>query len=672
MEKLSKVVFTAIFWTACAALFITPSLMSAKCYSHYSAPKDFLVYAGAGVLCLLLSVFIISRMFFAAKEKFTAPAAAIILFSYVILSFLSLFNSMVEGLTYIKLLYMSCLFSWFAVFYLLAADRSRVEKLLMCIVLSGVFPAVVIIFEFIGIRFMDVWNNLELAGLSKRETYISTLGNPAIAAPFFGLLALLNIRNFIYSEKTYQALMYGALEFLYIAAWLIPMARSSQIAFAVSAAAYFFLVRKFAPRRATAFVNIIMLVFIAASAIQLKDMIFGAGETLLSRTFGMFFSGQTTAERLYMLNVGWQMIKENPLLGSGANTMLLTFPIYAAKAFQGAEIFNIVPVNFNPQHLHNEFVNIAAECGALTLAAYAASISAILYAGLKSVIKKGEKYELCAIFSCAVIFVMVDSMFNLTLTFSHVNLILFASLAFIAAISDNEKRSMMNFDFSNRFARLFIVWLLIMFSLFSSIFAFKYIKSESYLMRGQLEESAGMNVEALSSYASAISLNPLKAEPYFFSAMINKKDGEIERAVENLKAASNINLSLPIVYELALIATRHMDLNSEFRYLFHLTRLYPRFDEPHYLLGLRYLKEKTKNPEAVNLALESFDRAIALNEKYIGARMSKAEIYYDKRIYASAAAEINKVLSIEPGLKNPLIDKVLSIEPGLKLKGFFF
>lgn len=665
MEKLSKVVLNAIFWSACAALFITPALMSAKCYSHYGAPKDFAVYAGSGVLCLLMSVFIISRMFFTVREKFTAPGAAVILFSFVIFSFLSLFNSMSEGLTYIKLLYFSCLFSWFAVFYLLSADRSRVEKMLMCIVLSGVFPAAVIVLEFIGIRFMDAWNNIGPSGLAGTVAYASTLGDAAAAAPFFGLLALLNIRNFIYSEKPYQMFMYGVLEFLYIAAWLIPMTRSSQIAFAVSASLYFFLVRRFAPGRAVSFVNIIILIFIAASAIQFKDMFSQANETFLTRAFGMFFNARTSAERLYMLSAGWEMICENPLLGSGANTMLLIFPIYAAKAYQGAGMFNMVPFNFNPQHLHNEFINIAAECGIITLSAYAAAIAAILYAGLKSVVKKGEKHELSAILSCAVIFVMVDSMFNITLTFSHLNLILFAALAFLAAVSDNEKRHMINFEFSNRFARLFIVWLLIMFSLFSSIFAFKYINSETCLMRGRMEELSGMRVEALSSYASSISLYPFRAEPYFFSSEINREDGEFERAIENLKAASNVNLSLPIVYSLARLAIRHMDLNSEFRYLFHLTKLYPRFDEPYYLLGLRYLKEKTKNPEALDLALGSFDGAIKLNEKHIGARMSKAEIYYEKRMYPAAIAEIDKVLSIEPGLKNALYLKSL-------MKGFFF
>jgi len=665
MEKLSKVVLNVLFWAACAALFITPSLMSAKCYSHYLAPKDFAVYAGAGVLCLLMSVFIISRMFYTAKEKFTAPLAAVILFSFVIFSFLSLFNTMSEGLTCVKLLYFSCLFSWFASFYILACDRSRAEKMIMCVVLSGVFPAAVIILEFIGIRFMDAWRSIDASGVSKSAAYASTLGDAAAAAPFFGLLALLNIRNFIYSEKIYQMFAYGALEFLYISAWLIPMTRSSQIAFAVSAAAYFFLVRRFAPGRAAAFVNIAILIFIAASAIQVKDMLCMADETFLTRFFGMFFNGRTAAERLYMLSAGWEMIRENPLLGSGANTMLLIFPIYAAKAYQGAGLFDLVPYDFNPRHLHNEFVNIAAECGIITLSVYAASIAAILYAGLKSAVKKGEKYELSAMLSCAVIFLMVDSMFNMTLTFSHLNLILFAALAFLIAVSDNEKRHTVNFDFSNRFARLFIVWLLIMFSLFSSIFAFKNITAETHLMKGHLEDLSGMRIEALSSYATSISLNPLRSEPYLFSSRINGEDGEYERAIENLKAASNIDLSLPVVYGLALLAARHMDLNSEFRYLYHLTRFYPRFDEPYYLLGLRYLKEKNKNPEALTLALGSFDGAIRLNEKHLKARMSKAEIYYEKRMYAAASAETDKILLIEPGFKDALDLKS-------RMKGFFF
>jgi|GEM_PF-3678959 len=663
MEKIKKITDGALFLILLSLLFALPSFFSKMCYSHCLAPKEFAIYVTLPAASLL---FFISIMLKKGGSKLKLPLSAIFLALYIASLALSFINTNAPSLGLYKFHYHIVLGVWFILFFYMSYNEpEKTDHFLLAALLSGVFPALVILCEAFGFEAFKIWQNIETSGLTTRQAYVSTFGNPDFAAPFFGIMCLLNIRFLIYSEKKIYSAFLWPLQFLYASALLIPLCRSSIIAFIVSLALYFFIVRSISPKRLPSLINVIVSFAAIAFAIELKDILSASNETLFSRAMELFFSEKTTSSRLYMLNVGLEITKNNFWLGAGLNTMLLIFPYYAAKIDQSNIAWSGVPAQFNPQHLHNEFFNIMAESGFISLLLFSLFITALVYYSIAEALKKGEKSERLAVIACAVVFIIVDSMFNITMTLAHMSFLFFffASVALASAV--HEKRLLVDLNFSASLYRLIAGLLIILFSLLSAIFGVKHITADWYIMQGRISEVKRNPDAALKCYQASSELIGYRAEPYCFAADILKSRGDYIGAVRLLTAASNVNLSLRIIYELALIAMRHMDLQSELKYLSVLTMCYPRFDEPHYLLGLRYLKEKNFYAPAVSEAEKCFKRALALNAHHISARMSLAEIYYDTLKYSKALAEIDEALKISPGLKNALYLKSL-------MKGFFF
>lgn len=663
MQKALDIVNNLLFVFLALFLFALPSFYSRMCYSHCLAPKEFAIYAGTAVAGLLISLAIILK-----KNNLTVrtPSSALLFLAFTASLALSLVNTPSEGLSMFRLHYYTVIAAWF-VFYLYSSFESpkNTERFLIALLASGVFPAIVIMGEAFGVSTVKIWQNIDSTGLTTRQTYVSTFGNPDFAAPFFGIMCALNIRFLLQADTGFKKALLWTGQFLFAASLFVPLCRSSQIAFAAFLISYFIIVRKTAPKKIPAFVNIIVSFFAVIFFIQLKDMLSASGETLLSRAFELFFSGETASKRLYMLTIGLEIIKSNFYFGGGLNTMLMTFPQYAQAVDQSSALWQNVPKFFNPSHLHNEFINIFAESGAVSFALFTLLSASIIYFAVKTALKKNEKGEHAAITSCLLIYILTDSCFNVTLALPHL-LFIFAALSALAINSSAlDKNQFFAFDMSSAFYRLVAGLLIILFSFLSAIFGIKYINSDWYLMQGKIYEVSGGDEKALQFYGLSSQLFEFKTEPYYFGADICKKLGRHKEAADRLIKATNINLSLPIVYELAQIAIRHMDLNSEFRYLYFLTRSYPRFEEPFYLLGLRYLKEKTLNKSAYEEAEKCFKRAAQINPKHISARMSLAELYYEKLRYKEAAAEIDEVLKISPELKNGLYLKNL-------IKGFIY
>ncbi len=634
------------------------------CYSHCSAPKEFAIYAGAGIGGLLIALIIILRK---PNITFRTPLGVLLLAAYTASLSLSLFNTQSAALTTFKLHYYFVIALWFCLFlYSCNENTDNTEIFLTTILASGIFPALVIIGEAFGISALKIWQNVDSTGVTTRQTYISTFGNPDFAAPFFGVLCALNIRFLLFAETAPKKILLWITQFLFAASLFIPLCRSSQIAFAVFLISYFIILKKIAPKKIPSFINIIVSFVAVIFFIQLKDMLSATGETIISRGLELFFSEETTSKRLYMLAAGWQIIKANFYFGGGLNTMLLIFPQYAQSLDQSLAMWQGVPYYFNPSHLHNEFVNIFAESGAISFVLFTLAVTAAIYSALKAAFSKSEKGgEQPAVIACLLVYILIDSCFNVTFTLPHM-IFLFAvlcAMAFNAGASD--KNNWFSFNISGWFYRIIACLLIILFALISAIFGIKYINSDWYLMQGKIYEVSDNESKALQFYEMSSRLFDLKTAPYLFGADIHKKRRQYNEAAAMLVKATNINLSLPIVYELAQIAIRHMDLNTEFRYLYFLTRSYPRFDEPFYLLGLRWLKEKTVNRAAYSEAKKCFETALGLNPNHISARMSLAELYYETLDYKECAAQIDEALKISPELKNARYLKSL-------LKGFIY
>jgi O-antigen ligase len=92
--------------------------------------------------------------------------------------------------------------------------------------------------------------------------------------------------------------------------------------------------------------------------------------TVANRMVNLFNTYETSnRDRILMVKSGWEIIKDYPLTGVGSGMIEQVYPKYRASD----SIFR------NHQHLHNNLIQLAAENGILTLAAWLWLISRVLF-----------------------------------------------------------------------------------------------------------------------------------------------------------------------------------------------------------------------------------------------------------------------------------------------------
>ncbi|MEM6795942.1 MAG: O-antigen ligase family protein, partial [Acidobacteriota bacterium] len=90
-------------------------------------------------------------------------------------------------------------------------------------------------------------------------------------------------------------------------------------------------------------------------------------------------SDQSNYDRLCMLDAGRFMIDERPLFGIGLEMVEERYPIYRHPTAPQAQV----------PHLHNSFLQRAAEQGLIGLAAYLAMMAGALFLGLRGLRREG-------------------------------------------------------------------------------------------------------------------------------------------------------------------------------------------------------------------------------------------------------------------------------------------
>ncbi|MEZ7893498.1 MAG: O-antigen ligase family protein [Candidatus Wallbacteria bacterium] len=671
MDVIKKFLLDMIFYISVFFMTIFPSLFSRYSYLHSDAPKEFALIMFSAIGGFLLCFYIISDFFSNKKSKSNSlkPTTHYIAFFFylfmlsLIPSYISSFIPEISGYEIILQLSAGV---WFLILYFGLYDNiGRVEILLKAVLISGIFPAVLMIMELFGAS-VNIWQTAELTGGHSATHFISTFGSIDYSAPFFGFLSLLNARFILYSDEKYGKTPYWILQSIYFLAFLGPLGRSSLIALLVAGLFYFVFVNKISSNKTSDIINILTLAAAVFFAVQLKDMFFMKDETLISRLKALIFNTDNIYERFYMLKVGAAIIYDNIWLGAGPGTLLMAFPLYARNIAEFSPFINSISPSFNAWHLHNEFFNIAVEYGVISLSFYILTITSAIYFLMKPVLKKGVKGELNLLITSLILFLIVDSLFNVTMACAALKFMLAALLAFAAAISLNDDViHAFKFKFSGKFISPMICIMLFSFCVLSEITGMKYFLADWYLMQGKILEQMKHDDRAVECYSNSIVLFSGRSEPFYYRSILNEKKGDFENAVNDLKAASNLNLSLPVAYKLSQMAVNYLDMNSQLRYILFLTRAYPRFDEAHYMLGMRYLKESTVKPEMLENALKSFEKTISINAKHVPAIIKSAEICYETRNFYKCNEFLNTALEINPKDERALYLKKLC-------RGFFY
>ena len=108
-----------------------------------------------------------------------------------------------------------------------------------------------------------------------------------------------------------------------------------------------------------------------------------------------------TQSRIPLMQIAWQMIEANPLLGVGVNNFFFALPNYAGPEFSGDWLAIV----------HNQFLLIWSESGFLALLTFVAFILTSIWHGLRAVARAREPLALLAVGLTASMVGMVPNMF---------------------------------------------------------------------------------------------------------------------------------------------------------------------------------------------------------------------------------------------------------------------
>ena len=191
---------------------------------------------------------------------------------------------------------------------------------------------------------------------------------------FSGLLLicdLLLIAAVILNRRRRRIWHWGALAILNIAL-LGTLTRSAWVGLGVTLTLYL-LVRR--PRWLLAYIPV-ALVFVLVAPPRILQRI----ESITD------LQDRSNYDRLCMLEAGFTMVAERPLFGMGPEMVERRYPIYRPPSAPRYEI----------PHLHNSFLQLAAERGLPTLAAYLALLAASVVVAWRRYVREGRDAGPCA------------------------------------------------------------------------------------------------------------------------------------------------------------------------------------------------------------------------------------------------------------------------------------
>ncbi len=347
--------------------------------------------------------------------------------------------------------------------------------------------------------------------------------------------------------------------------------------------------------------------------------------------------------------VGWEMFRDNPVVGVGLGNYKLNFLPYKAQflATERGEQFDF-PIPRAAQ-AHNEIVQITAELGVVGLLATLAAIGTIIFTFVKrlSLQKDAQRRLDLLLLGCGITAFFVHSLvsFPLRLPASTLVLVLAVGLAgslFYGKVGE-WKVSLCGWP------RRILISLVILFSLFICIVSARDFQADLHLNRGINAFHMGHFHLAYRDLQRSHALDFAPRQTYFHLAMVQLQLDRHEEAKESLKRALTRFVSAEVFINLANIAMKLGDIetarmsvelllatepfpvierearfleaaitlregNTE-RALASLERLRaddPGFIRPHFFLGEIYRKQGRSDA-----ARKSFKQAITLIERQI-------------------------------------------------------
>ncbi len=486
----------------------------------------------------ILAVFVLIRVLKSGKIKFPATPYDFVFTAFIIVSAAGALKTYNIYAFADKFFINTCYISLFYYAAYLSAGRpSSVKKIITIMVFSASIMGAYGVFQAFGLDFLP-WKS----GFSGRAA--STLGNPNFLAGHMVLIIPLIYSLLVSSRSAAKTAFLSAAALITTAALIFTQTRGAYLAYAAELTVLALMLMRlrpgfFARRKKLIISAAAVLVITAGSYFALNS---GARERMKSV---IEFNDPSVNIRLSLWENTLYMIKDNPLLGSGAGNFHIKYSYYQAKSL-GPEMFE--KSNFYKSgHAHNDFLQFAAEYGLAGAGIFLLMIFVFYRGAARAPAGKNENNSPAPGVTAGITGMLVHGIFNFpflilpTAAWFFVFLGIMAGEARLCGVKEAEKIRGIRAG----------AFLLIAFFLIAVFFAMASLISAGYMRKAK--ETRHFNKKERSYFYSkkAVSLNPFSSEYYNFHSLAAKGAGKKEEAFKALEKGYGLNPG-------------HWEINNEF------------------------------------------------------------------------------------------------------------
>jgi len=312
-----------------------------------------------------------------------------------------------------------------------------------------------------------------------------------------------------------------------------------------------------------------------------------------------------TRHRFVMWRTGIDLIKENPVFGTGAGTFKKIHPKYQSKYLRTKKYGMFEGLS---RFIHNDYLEMAADTGLLGLGTFLWLVATLYWIGIRRLKELNKlKYPpgFLIIILSSVTAVLIHSFFHYSLYLPATGMLFWFWLGLLNSGGPKLEKSKGNIHPSiiKRSLILFITLLLLVWTVRPFVASLYFDKAGYYSMRGEYDMAIAM-------YSKSIRYNPHDENAYNNLGNVYRNIGLYGEALGDYNKALEIN---------------------------------PYLVEAHNNLGILYV-----NRGLYDEAIKEYNVALEINPNLAGIHNNLGNTYRRKRWYEKALGEYVEAINIDP------------------------
>ena len=466
--------------------------------------------------------------------------------------------------------------------------------------------------------------------LNNLHSLTSTIGQKNWISNYIGMFFLIALIHFLLEDIKKNKIIYFLLLSILYATLMICQSRGIWISIILSLLIGIFFIFKFKIVRTfknnRKWLFLLLLTFLLITIIySTENPLNKSAITAPQRALSTFDKQDPSINtRLLIWRTTLQMIKDNPLLGSGIGNFKINYLNYQADLLQKNP--NYIKYIANAKESHNEYLQMSAELGIVGLGVFL-SILFIFYSSILNYLeKKINNKDKIIVFGLlmGITFFLFHSLFSFPLHVPVLGLNFFIivglTLSYIRNIDSlkDEKNIIIKKEiFKNKQIKIFGIILVLFFLIFA---------------------------------IDSLVIRPYLAEIYYFNGMRYKDINNYDMSLPKLKYAAKLDPNNGRILHALGTNYYNLQIYDKAEEIWQRTKNYVTDVNIFYNLGLLYSKI-----DAYEKSEEELKQAIYLNPKFTEGYHYLGFLYFSQEDYDRAIEQWNKILEIEPNFPNKYI-----------------